>query len=134
MQVMPMHLKILLPFQVFVQEDEITNIVVETTNGSLGILPQRLDCVAALVPGILSYENTAAELVYVAVNEGVLVKVGRNVLISVRNAISGTDLSQLRKAVNQEFLNLNEQEKNARSVIMKMESGFISQLAEFHHD
>jgi F-type H+-transporting ATPase subunit epsilon len=133
MQVAFMHLKILLPFQVFAQQDDVTRIVAETSVGSFGILPHRLDCVATLVPGILCYENDSAEVVYVAVNEGVLVKFGMTVLISVRNAISGTDLSELRKTINQEYLNLNDQEKNARSVMMKMESGFISGLAEFHH-
>ncbi len=46
-----------------------------------------------------------------AVDEGVLVKTGLDVIISVRNAIGGTDLGQLREAVEQEFLNLNEREQ-----------------------
>ena len=129
-----MHLKILLPSQIFSEDNKVTRIVAETIHGSFGILPQRLDCVAALVPGILSYDNGSGEDIYLAINEGILVKVRTNVLISVRSAFSGTDLTQLRKTVNQEYLNLNEQEKNARSVMMKMESGFISRLAEFHHD
>ena len=69
-----------------------------------------------------------------AVDEGVLVKTGMDVLVSVRNAIGGTDLGQLREAVEREFLNLNEREQNVRSVMAKMESGFISRLAEFHHE
>jgi F-type H+-transporting ATPase subunit epsilon len=48
----------------------------------------------------------------VAVDEGVLVKTGLDVLVSVRNAISGTDLGQLREAVEREFLNLNEREQS----------------------
>ena len=72
--------------------------------------------------------------VYVAVDEGVLVKTGLDVLVSVRNAIGGTDLGQLREAVEREFLNLNEREQSVRSVIAKMESGFIRRLAEFHHE
>jgi F-type H+-transporting ATPase subunit epsilon len=52
----------------------------------------------------------------------------------VRNAIAGTDLRQLREAVEQEFLNLDEREQSVRSVLAKMESGFIRRLAEFHHD
>jgi len=127
-------LKILLPSEIFLEKTDISQMTVETSKGSFGILPQRLDCVAVLVPGILSYRNKAGEDLYIALDEGVLVKTNGDVLISVRNAVSGTDLKQLRKAVDQEFLKLNEQEKNARSVMMKMESSFISQLAEFHHD
>jgi F-type H+-transporting ATPase subunit epsilon len=69
-----------------------------------------------------------------AVDEGVLVKSGLNVLVSVRNAIAGTDLSKLHKAIDQEFLNLDEQEKRVRSVLAKLESGFIRRFAEFHHE
>jgi F-type H+-transporting ATPase subunit epsilon len=97
-------------------------------------LPHRLDCVAALAPGILIYENEAEEEVYVAIDEGVLVKTGLDVLISVRNAIAGTDLGRLREAVEKEFLNLNEREQRVRSVMAKMESGFISRLAELHRE
>jgi F-type H+-transporting ATPase subunit epsilon len=64
----------------------------------------------------------------------VLVKTGLDVLISVRNAIGGTDLGQLREAVEREFLNLNEREQSVRSVMAKMESDFISRLAEFHRE
>ena len=69
-----------------------------------------------------------------AVDEGVLVKTGLDVLVSVRNAIGGTDLGQLHEAVKREFLNLNEREQSVRSVMAKMESDFIRRLAEFHHE
>jgi F-type H+-transporting ATPase subunit epsilon len=129
-----MNLKILLPFRIFAEKTGISRIVAETREGSLGLLPRRLDCVAALAPGILIYENETEGEVYVAVDEGVLVKTGLDVLVSVRNAIAGTDLGLLREAVEQEFLNLDERERNVRTVMTKMESGFIRRLAEFHHE
>jgi F-type H+-transporting ATPase subunit epsilon len=128
-----MHLKVLLPFGVFADKTGISRIVAETREGSFGLLPHRLDCVAALAPGILIYEIEREGEVYVAVNEGVLVKTGLDVLVSVRNAIGGTDLGQLHDAVKREFLTLNEREQNVRSVMAKMESGFIRRLVEFHH-
>jgi F-type H+-transporting ATPase subunit epsilon len=129
-----MHLKVLLPFQVFAENIGVSRVVAETHEGSFGLLPHRLDCVAALVPGILIYEDEAENEVYVAVDEGVLVKAGLEVLVSVRNAIGGTDLDQLREAVDREFLNLNQREQTVRSVMAKLESGFIRRLAEFHND
>ena len=99
-----MNLKVLLPFQIFAEKTGVSRIVAETREGSFGLLPHRLDCVAALAPGILIYETEAEGEVYVAVDEGVLVKTGPDVLVSVRNAIGGTDLGQLREAVEQEFL------------------------------
>lgn len=129
-----MNLKVLLPFQVFADKTGVTRIVAETREGSFGLLPHRLDCVAALAPGILIYEDEVEGEVYVAVDEGVLIKTGPDVLVSVRNAIAGTDLSQLRETVEREFLNLDEREQSVRSVLAKMESGFIRRLAEFHHE
>ena len=104
-----------------------------TLQGSVGFLPHRLDCAAALEPGILTYETEADGEVYVAVDQGVLVKAGNDVFISVRNAIGGTDLDQLHTAVKQEFLELDEQEKSVRIVLAKMESGFIRRFMEFQH-
>jgi F-type H+-transporting ATPase subunit epsilon len=129
-----MNLKVLLPFQIFAEKTGVTRIVAETREGSFGLLPHRLDCVAALAPGILIYETEVEGEVYVAVDEGVLIKTDLDVLVSVRNAIAGTDLSELRDSVEREFLNLDEREQNVRSVLAKMESGFIRRLAEFHHD
>ena len=69
-----------------------------------------------------------------AVDEGVLVKTGPDVLVSVRHAIGGTDLGQLHEAVKREFLTLDEQEQSVRSVMAKMESGFIRRFMEFQHE
>ena len=129
-----MHLKVLLPFQIFADKTDVSSIVAETREGSFGLLPHRLDCVAALAPGILIFENEAEGELYVAVDEGVLIKTGMDVIVSVRNAIAGTDLGQLREAVDKEFLDLNEREQNVRSVMAKMESGFIRRLVEFDHE
>lgn len=128
-----MNLKILLPFQVFAEKKDVLHIVAETRNGSLGLLPHRLDCVAALEPGILTYETESEGEVYVAVDEGVLIKTGQDVVVSVRNAIFGTDLSQLREAVKKEFLTLDEKEQNMRSIVAKLESGLIRRLVEFQN-
>ena len=129
-----MNLKILLPFEVFAEKTDVSRIVAETREGSFGLLPRRLDCVTSLAPGILIYEGEAEGEVYVAVDEGVLVKTGMDVLVSVRNAMGGTDLGQLREAVEREFLDVNEREQSVRSVMAKLESGFIRRLAKFHHD
>lgn len=133
MQPAPMNLKILLPFKIFAEKSDVLRIVAGTREGSFGLLPHRLDCVASLSAGILVFETVAEGEVYIAVDEGVLVKTGSDVLVSVRNAIGGMTLGKLREAVEEEFLNLDEQEKKVRSVLAKMESGFIRRLAEFHH-
>ena len=129
-----MHLKVLLPFQVFAEQTGVTRIVAETREGSFGLLPHRLDCVAALVPGILIYQAEAGGEVLVAVDEGVLVKAGADVLVSVRRAIGGTDLGQLRAAVEKEFLTLDENEQSVRTAVTKLETGFLRRFATFQHE
>ena len=129
-----MHLKILLPFQVVADERDVSRIVVDTAAGSFGFLPHRLDCVASLVPGILIYETEGNGEVFVAVDEGTVIKTGMDVLVSVRRAQAGTDLARLRDAVDQEYLTFSEQEQSARKVMARMETGFIRQLANLHHD
>ena len=134
MQPTLMNLKVLLPFRIFAERLGVSRIVAETPEGSFGLLPHRLDCVAALTPGILSYETEAEGEVFVAVDEGVLVKAGPDVLVSVRRAMGGTDLGQLRQAVELEFLTLDEREHRARSAMAKLETGFLRRFAAFHHE
>ena len=129
-----MNLRILLPFGIFAEKTGVSRIVAETSDGSFGLLPHRLDCVAALTPGILIYETESAGEVYVAVDAGVLIKTGPDVLMSVRHAIGGTDLAQLRDSVEQEFLNLDAQEQSVRSAMAKLETGFLRRFATFQHE
>ena len=126
-----MHLKILLPFKVFSTQAQVSRIIAETSEGFFALLPHRRDCVAALIPSILTYTNQNDDY-YVAIDEGLLVKTGDEVLISVRNAIAGDDLAQLQQLIVQQFLNIDEQEQNLRSVLAKLETGFVRRFMEFN--
>ncbi|MCX6258053.1 MAG: F0F1 ATP synthase subunit epsilon [Bacteroidia bacterium] len=129
-----MDLKILLPFRIFAEIKNVSRIVFDTSEGSYGLLPQRLDCVAALVPGIFTYETEPGGIHYLAVDQGVLVKANTQVLVSVRNAIGGADLGKLHELVEREFIDLDESEKNVRFVMAKMESGFIYNFEKFRKE
>ncbi len=128
-----MRLKVLLPFQVFADKANVKRIVADTLAGSCGLLPHRQDCVAALVPGIFIYQCEGGDEVYTAIDEGILVKTGLDVFVSVRRALAGDDLSQLRDVVQKDYLTLTEDERTVRTVVAKMESTFIRQLAGLHH-
>ncbi|MDT7829866.1 F0F1 ATP synthase subunit epsilon [Pricia sp. S334] len=123
-----MHLKILLPDRVFADFDHVKKIVVETTAGAYGILPRRLDCTAALSPGILSYETEKQGVKYIALDEGIMIKAGSEVSVSVRYAIGDAPLGELRDLVEREMMQLDELEINARSVMAKLETGFMRNL------
>jgi F-type H+-transporting ATPase subunit epsilon len=129
-----MNLKILLPFQVFADTVNVTRIVAETCEGSFGLLPNRLDCVASLAPGILTYETATDGEVFIAVDDGILIKTGPDVRVSVRRALAGGDLRQLRELIAKEFLVLDEEEQSVRAVMAKLETGFLNRFATLHHE
>jgi len=129
-----MHLKVLLPFEIFLEKSSVARIVADTRAGSYGLLPQRLDCTAALTPGILMYETEADGQVFLAVDEGVLVKAGAEVLVSVRRAVGGTDLQHLHELVAQQFLDVDEHERDARFTMARLESGFLRRFAALGHE
>ncbi len=126
-----MNLKILLPYKVFADKKKVTRIVMQTSKGAFGLLPQRLDCVAALMPGIFTYETSSGEIHYLALEEGVLVKAGMDVMVSVRNAIGGADLGKLRQSVEKDFQEISEKEKKVKTAMAKLESSFIYNLEKF---
>lgn len=128
-----MNLKILLPYKIFADIQDVSSVVMETSAGSYGLLPQRLDCVAALIPGILTYKINDDKEIYVAVDEGVMVKAGADVLVSVRIAFGGTDLGKLGALVKSEFNSQSETEIGLKSVIAKLEGGFIFSFDKFRN-
>jgi F-type H+-transporting ATPase subunit epsilon len=120
-----MRLTVLLPTEILVDE-EVAKVVAEAQNGSFCLLPRHIDFVAALVPGLLSFVNTSdgAEE-FLAVDEGLLVKCGPQVLVSTRQAVRGGELGLLRETVEKTFKVLTDQEKRARTALANLEANFI---------
>ena len=127
-------LRVLLPYRIFLEQGDVIRVVAETRHGSFGILPRRLDCVAALEPGILTYQTEAEGAQYLAVDEGILVKAGLDVLVSVRNAMGGAGLGELRESVDREFLRIDEDEKRMRLTLAKLESDFVRRFRELRYE
>jgi F-type H+-transporting ATPase subunit epsilon len=126
-----MNLKISIPTEVILEKIGVVRMVVETASGSLGILPLRLDCVACLVPGVLLFETKEEGERFIAVDEGILVKTGPDVHVSVQNAVIANELGSIKQIVQEQFLVRSEQEKKIRSMLAKLESDFIRNLMEF---
>jgi F-type H+-transporting ATPase subunit epsilon len=124
-----MHLKLLLPTEILIDQT-VTKVTAEAENGSFCLLPNHIDFVAALVPGILSFESETGEEFFLAVDEGILVKQGAVVRVSVRNAVRGENLESLQQQVQQQFRQLDEQEKLARSVLVRLETSFVREFIE----
>ena len=124
-----MKLKVLLPERVLL-EAAVTRVTAEAANGSFCMLPKHVDFAAALVPGILAFEDASGHEGFVAVDEGAVVKCGPEVLVSTRRAVRGSDLATLEQTVNREFRVVGEREQQARSTIAKLEAGFIRQFLD----
>jgi F-type H+-transporting ATPase subunit epsilon len=124
-----MNLKVLLAAEVLVEVD-VSKVIAEAHNGYFCLLPKHVDFVTALVPGILSFEISGGREEYLAVDEGILVKCGEEVLVSARNAVRGPDLGQLRRIVSEKFEALSEHEKSALTAMAKIEAGFVRRFLE----
>jgi F-type H+-transporting ATPase subunit epsilon len=124
-----MKLKVLLPTEVLIYK-EVTKVVAEAENGSFCLLPRHIDFVAALVPGLLSFESVKGEEEFLALDQGILIKCGPEVLVSTRDAVLGRDLGTLKQTVEESFRVLDDREKIARSAFAKLEANFIRRFME----
>jgi F-type H+-transporting ATPase subunit epsilon len=124
-----MRLKVLLPGGVLVDEP-VRKVVAEAENGWFCLLPRHIDFVAALVPGVLIFTTVADAEGLVAIDHGMLVKGGDEVLVSAWRGARGSDLASLRTVVEREFLALDDHERAARSALARLEAGVVRRLVE----
>ena len=124
-----MRLKLLTPTEAMMDE-AVIKINAEGPDGLFCLLPRHRDWVAALIPGILGLTAPDGNEAFVAVDHGVLVKCGDEVLISVRRAVRDHDLARLREVVEKHFRHHDEQEKAARGAIARLEAGVIRRFLE----
>lgn len=124
-----MQLKVLIPTKVFLVV-KVKQVNAEGKNGALGLLPDHIDFVTALAAGILSYRTEEGEEVFLAVDEGILVKCGQEILVSTEQAVKDADLKTLHQRVEQEFRRLNEQERLTRTALARLEAGLARGILE----
>ncbi len=124
-----MKLKVLLPTEVLINE-EVTKVVAEAGNGSFCLLPRHVDFLANLVPGLFSFVTSQGVEEFLAIDEGILIKCGPEVLVSTRNAVHGPDLGRLEQTVRKSFSVLDGREKVARSAFVKLEASFIRRFMD----
>ncbi|NLD94690.1 MAG: F0F1 ATP synthase subunit epsilon [Fibrobacter sp.] len=126
-------LDIILPYQQFMHHSDVTEIIAETDRGSFGLLPHRLDCVATISPGIVVFRTKSVNEIWVAVDNGFLLKTGLAVTISVRNAFSGPDPVNLKRIVRNEFSVISDIDKKVKTIMLKLENNLIQSIMELHH-
>ena len=99
-------------------------------NGSFGVLPNHIDFVAALVPGVLTLVEPGGRERFFGVDEGVFVKQGSNIDICVRRAVEGDNLANLTAAVLSAFVDLDDHERMARTALARLEANMVRRFAE----
>lgn len=124
-----MRLRVLLPTSVLVDE-HVTKVVAEAENGSFGVLPRHVDFLAALKPGILTFDLLGGEEQFVGHDLGIFVKRGPEVRVSTRKAVLGTDLAKLRGIIEREYKTLDERERTARTALARLEAGMVRRFME----
>lgn len=98
--------------------------------GRFGLLPRHVDGAFALSPGIMRYEEPDGTEAFLALDEGMLVKRGQDVLVAVRRAVRG-DLGRLRAAVEAMLEEGLERERQARTAGARLEAGFVRKMVGF---
>ncbi len=119
-----LRLRVLLPTEVLVDQEAV-KVIAEAENGEFCLLPRHIDFVAALVPGVMSFYSSNEQENFVAIDEGVLVKSGRDVRVSTLNGVLGTDLGRLKSLVEERFLDMDEHERKVRSALARLEAGTL---------
>ena len=125
-----MRLRVITPKEVCVDR-KVTRLVAEAPDGFFGIRPHHIGFVTQLVPGVLVFEpEEGGADRFVAINSGTLVKCGEDVNVAVRGAIEGTDLARLRERVETEFRQQEEDEREARSALTRLEATMIRRFRD----
>lgn len=124
-----MRLRVSLPTEMLVDED-VTKVIAEADNGAFCLLPRHVDFVAALIPGVLVFYDDRGKEYFAAIDEGVLVKCGQDVLVSTLNGVRGTNLGELRDLVGERFMELDEHERKSRAALARLEAGTLRGFRE----
>jgi F-type H+-transporting ATPase subunit epsilon len=111
-------------------DEEVDKVTAEAENGFFCLLPRHVDFVTALVPGVLYFETAKKGEEFLAVDEGILAKVGQDVLISTRNGVLGAELETLETLVREKFEVLDDREKTSRSASAKLEADIVRRFME----
>lgn len=123
-----MHLDVLVPTRVAVDCD-VEKVSAEGAEGSFTLLPEHIDIVCSLRPGLLSFHDVDGNETFLAIDGGVLVKQQQTVRVSTPRAVRG-ELGELRQAVEQEFRRLSQRQEQARTATEKMRADFIRRFIE----
>jgi len=124
-----MQLRILLPNKILT-ETTVKKVSLEGIEGAITLLPRHIDYVTVIVPGLLTFITEDGNERFLAVDSGMMVKKGETINVSVRNAVFGDSLQNLRETVQQQFKVLEEHEQQARAVLTSLETDLVRRFID----
>lgn len=122
-----MRIKLILPYKTILDK-KVEKITAPGSNGDFQILPKHIDGTWSLKAGILTLTDKVD--FYYAINQGLAVKQGSIVYISTFQAIAGESLEELSGTVEKSLKILDERERKAREVLIKLETDTIKRFME----
>ncbi|SLN30975.1 F0F1 ATP synthase subunit epsilon [Roseovarius litorisediminis] len=111
-------------------EGRATRMTAVAQNGAFGILPNHVDLVTALVPSVLTLTLADGSEAIFGIDEGLLVKKGHRVTVAVMRGVRGDDLGTLQDAVMSKFIEMDEEERQARATFSRLEADVVRRFAD----
>lgn len=111
-------------------EGAVARLFAVADNGAFGMLPSHVDFVTALVPSVLILTSNDGIEQFFGIDEGVLVKHGYNVDIAIRRGVQGDDLDTLNQTVQATFIEVDEEERVARTALSRLEAGLVRRFGD----
>lgn len=108
----------------------VSRVTAEALDGSRGFLPRHIDFVTVLDTGILAYTSESGSEGFVALDGGVLVKKGREFLVSTAGAVCAPSLGELASLIRRRADELDAAEREARGTLARLEAGLVKRLLE----
>ena len=128
-----MRLEIFVPSRTHVFYD-VDLVDVETEDGRLALLPRHIDCVAALVAGLVRYRDGDREEHYLGTDGGTLVKIGDRVLISTPRAVVGRRLGSIHGELEERRREREERAREAQKALARLEVQLARSIFERESD
>lgn len=128
-----LNLRVYTPEKLFL-EKEILKITLNGKEGSFSILPKHVDYISSFDDCIMCYTDTSNKTSFLATNQGIITKIGRNIEISTFHVIVGNSLMELKN-------NINELSKKSKDIanknteinenLKKMELSILKKIMEY---
>ncbi|MBL1273398.1 MAG: F-type H+-transporting ATPase subunit epsilon [Marinobacter maritimus] len=111
-------------------EGKVLRLFATAENGAFGMLPNHTDFVTALVPSVLILTSADGEELFFGIDEGILMKKGHRVDIALRRGVRGQDLNSLNDTIQAAFIEVDEEERVARSALSRLEAGIVRHFGD----